>query len=270
MRESLFLPKNIYYRVNEFQPERQTIVFVHGLSGSSSAWLLYEKELEPLFNILSFDLRGHGKSEKPLRYEDYKIDDFANDINELVEFIGIDRFVLVGHSLGSLIVLAFLEKHQDKVSKTVFLAPNFSVGKMLSAKVISPFLEAGISLFKHLQFSTQPGGHIDYSLYPNTGDWNIPRMIADVGNTSLHVYLYATRQSYDFDGEAFLSEITVPTLIIHGEKDTIFPVQYGKKMAEKIPGAKLVLLQDADHILVLNKSKEVIEEIKNFVLNSTS
>lgn len=267
MKEFFLKNRGLYYRTNEFLSDRQTIVFVHGLSGSSSAWLPYEKDLESSFNILSFDLRGHGKSEKPLSYEEYKMKYFAEDLHELTEYLKIDKFILVGHSLGCFVVLDFLRAHQEKVSKVIFLAPNFSVGNMLSAKLIIPLLWLGIALWKKFPFSGRAGGHIDYTRFPNTGDWNIPRMIADIGNTTMRVYLYATRQTYDFDAEDFLDKIYVPALIIHGEKDTIFPVKYGILMAGRIPGAKLVLLEDADHILALNKVKEILREIRSFVVN---
>lgn len=265
MKEFFFAPKGIYYRTNTFQSERQTIVFVHGLSGSSSAWIPYEKELELKFNILLFDLRGHGKSEKPCLYEEYRMEDFADDLYELVEHLKLEKFVLLGHSLGAFVVLDFLQKHQEKVTKVIFLAPNFSVAKMLSAKIIAPFLWLGIFVFKKLPFRNRIGGHIDYSRFPNTGDWNIMRMVADIRNTSLRVYLYVTRQSYYFDGEDILGKIYIPTLIIHGKRDTIFPVQYGVLMARKISGSKLVFLEDADHILALNKVKDIIKEIRIFL-----
>lgn len=268
MKEFFFAPRSIYYRTNEFQSGRQTLVFVHGLSGSSSAWLKYEKELEGTFNILSFDLRGHGKSAKPHAYKEYQMEKFAEDLDELVKHIHLEKFVLISHSLGYFIALAYLMKHQDKVSKVVFLSPSFSVGKMLSAKIIKPFLSMGLPLLKYLPFSSRPRGHVDYSLYPNSGDWNIPRMIADIGNTSLRVYLYSTRQTYDFNGDDFLGKVYIPTLVMHGEKDTVFPVQYGALVASKINGAKLIILKNADHILVLNKREELLKEIKNFVLDS--
>lgn len=266
MKESFFEPRGIYYRVNEFKPERQTIIFVHGVSGSSSAWLPYEKNLVSGFNILSFDLRGHGKSGKPRSYEEYKMEDFAEDLFLLTEHLKLEKFILISHSLGSLIALDFLKKHQEKVSRVIFLAPNFSVGNMLSARIILPFLWIVVSIFKKFPFHPRTGKHIDYSRFQNTGDWNIPRMIADIGNTTLRVYIYATRQTYDFNGEDILGEIQIPTLIIHGKKDTIFPVKYGILMAEKIPGAKLVFLEEADHIIALNKVTEILKEINKFVV----
>lgn len=267
MKEFFFAQKKLYYRMNEFIAVRPTLVFVHGLSGSSSAWLLYEKELQNVCNILSFDLRGHGKSEKPRAYSEYRIEKFAEDLDELVEFLHLKDFVLISHSFGCFVALAYLRKRQEKVLKAIFLAPNFSTKGMMGAKIISPFLSVGISLAKYFPFSARARGHVDYTRHSKSGDWNIRRMFADIRNTGLRAYLYATRQSYDFDGEDLLGKITIPTLIVHGKKDTIFPVRYGVLMAGKIKGSKLVLLEDADHVLVLNKREAVLAEIKSFVVN---
>lgn len=266
MKDLFFQPRGLFYRANDYQSDRQTIVFVHGLSGSSSAWIPYEREFMEEFNIVTLDLRGHGKSEKPEKYEDYKIENFADDLCDLVDYLRLDKFILVGHSLGSLVVLAFLREHQERVSKTIFFAANFAGGNMLSARVAAPFLWVGTSILKRLPSSKLPGNHVDYSLYPNGGDWDIQRIVADVRNTTLRVYLYATRQAYYFDAENFLKDIHIPVLIVHGQNDTIFPFKYGALMSDKIQGSKFVLLKDANHVLVLNKIKDIIKEIKNFVL----
>lgn len=265
MQEFLFSPRGIYYRTNTFRPDRPTIVFVHGLSGSSSAWLPYEKTLESTFNLVSFDLRGHGKSKKSLSYEEYKMEDFADDLYKLTEHLQIGTFILIGHSLGSFVVLTFLQKHQEKVSKVILLAPNFSVGKMLSTKILTPFLWFGILLLKKLPFRGHTGKHIDYSRYTNTSDWDIPRMIADIRNTSIQVYLYATKQACGFDGENILKELYTPTLIIHGNKDTICPFEYGVIMAKKISSAKLIIIDEGNHFPIFNNFKEVSQAIKEFL-----
>ena len=97
------------------------------------------------------------------------------------------------------------------------------------------------------------------------------RTFADVSNTSLRVYLYVTKQSYSFNGENILAKIHVPTLIIHGKKDTIFPVKWGMLMASKIPNSKIVLLENVSHELkdsmitiskIANAMEDFLKEIK--------
>lgn len=254
----------ISYRTSDFQSDRQTLVFVHGLSGSSSAWLEYENYFEKRYNVLTFDLRGHGKSSKPKEYAAYTIKHFADDLHRLIEHLGIKTFILISHSFGTLIALEFLAKHQNQVTASVFLCPGFAPDRRIPARILKFFLNV-VPLFEWLPFTLKPGTHIDYLNHPNTGDWNIRRMIADVGNTTLRVYLYATRQAFEFDREKFLSEIHIPVLIMQGNKDTIFPVQNAITMAEKIPHSRLNLLEGTDHIIVLNNFSEVSAAIDLFL-----
>jgi pimeloyl-ACP methyl ester carboxylesterase len=264
--EEFFLEKRgIYYRRNEFEQDRLTLFFVHGVSGSSSAWLPYEEELYKEYNIISIDLRGHGKSSKPARYEDYTIEKFSDDLYELLLHVNIETCILISNSFGSLVALEFIAQHRDMISATIFIGPHFVVGEMMSARLVRPLLMLAVKIKPSFSPSALHGGHIDYSKYKNTGDWNMRIAFANIKNTGLWVYLYTTAQSYAFNGKNNLKNIMVPTLIIHGANDTIFPLKYGVMMAMAIPNAKIVILDDIDHIVVLNRSAEVVGLIKKFV-----
>lgn len=264
MDEHFFEARGIYYRTNNWVSGRPTLVFVHGLSGSSSAWRPYEERLKNKHNLLTFDLRGHGRSLKRKAYSAYEIKHFAKDLRLLLEHCGASKIVLISHSFGTLIALEFLVLHQQMVDRTIFLSTSFSPSKSRVAKLIAPLLKI-TSAFEYLPFRERTAGHIDYAKYPNTGDWNLRRMLADVPNTGLRVYLYCTRQSLSIDLEEFLTHITIPVLIMHGKKDSIFPVKNSLIMKERIKGAQLILLEDTDHIIVLNKADEVVDAILRFI-----
>ena len=85
MKESFF-DNRIYYRTNDWKSDRTTIVFVHGVCGSSSAFWEFEKKLGEKYNILAYDLRGHGLSKRYREYSDYKIENFSKDLLELVNY----------------------------------------------------------------------------------------------------------------------------------------------------------------------------------------
>jgi 3-oxoadipate enol-lactonase len=254
----------IYYRTNAFVPGRQTLVFVHGVSGSSSAWHAYEARFENHYNLLTYDLRGHGRSKKYPRCRDYAIPLFVNDLKALLDHLAIDRCVLISHSFAVLIALEFLRAHQACVEGAVLLSGEFDAGRRVPARVLEKLL-APVAALECLPFHPRPGQHIDYAHYPDSGDWNIPRMLADVANTTWRVYLYCTKQAYAVHAEALLPDIAVPVLLVHGKKDTIFAVTNSVYMATRIPRADLVVLDDADHILVLNRPREVGEAIERFV-----
>ena len=264
MQEYIYSPKNLYYRTNEFKIGRPVLVFVHGISGSSSAWKLYEEKFGQDYNILTFDLRGHGKSGKFKKLEDYEIKKFAEDLFDLVAFLKIEHFTLIGHSFGVLVVFSFLEKHLNMVEKLVLLSPSYAPNKILMSKILKPLFSL-IGLLKIFPLNLERRGHVDYSKFINTSDWYIPRMIEDVGITSLHVYLYGSKNSYDVNYESLLDKIKIPTLIMHGQKDTIFPVAHAKFIHDKIKNSQLIILENSNHILVLNNFAEVSEAIIKFL-----
>lgn len=265
MKEMLLEGKRLYYRTNEFRQDVPTLVFVHGLSGSSSAWAAYEKEFERDYNIVTFDLRGHGKSGKYALYNEYALHHFVNDLHDLLDHLNIRKCTLISHSFATLIALEFVLTDRSRVDGVVFLSPNFSIRQRALSVSIAPFVWLIALLGRVAPNMPRSGGHVDYAKHPNTGDWNIPRMIADIGNTSLRVYLYCTKHSCHFERMDRLSEIRVPVLIMHGRKDTIFPVKNSIAIAERIPGAQLIIVEHTDHILVLNNFEEVSGAIREFL-----
>lgn len=264
MQEYIYEPKKIYYRTNDFQDGRPTLVFVHGLSGSSSAWAEYEKFFKDDCNILTYDIRGHGKTKKPMRMEEYAIGNFGDDLYELLNFLKIEKIILIGHSFGTLICFDFISKYQQMVDKVIFLSPNPAPGETLAAKIFKPLFLI-TKFFGFLPFSSKGASHIDYDHYRGTGDWNIRRMFADIKNTSLRVWLYCGRQSYEVEFLSLLKKIRIPTLIIHGKKDTIFPYSGAVTMSELIDDSHLITMDKSDHIIVLNNFPELSQEIERFI-----
>src|SRR6266403_745054 len=106
----------LYYRKNIFEAGKQTIIFIHGLSGSSSAWLQYEAHFGSKYNTLAFDLPGHGKSFKFKKFVDYGIPKTVGSIEKLILELGIKEYILVSHSFGTLLALTVLLNDQSKVN----------------------------------------------------------------------------------------------------------------------------------------------------------
>ncbi len=254
----------IFYKKNKFEKNRKTLVFVHGISGSSAAWTPYEKKFEKNYNVLSFDLRGHGKSFKPKKYEDYSIKKFAQDLYALLKYEKIKKFVLICHSYSVFIGLEFLKRHQNMVSSAVFLSPAYKAPLNKMSLLIKRLLKSK-KVLEVIPLKKDYGIHVNYSKHKNTSDWNIPRMIDDVGNTGLKVYLWGTKQAYNFNAKKFLKKIKIPVLLMHGKKDTIFPYQNSLEMHKIIKSSQLVILDDTDHIVVLNRFKDVSKAIEEFL-----
>jgi pimeloyl-ACP methyl ester carboxylesterase len=95
----------------------QKWVFLHGLMGSGANWRKITSQLSTTERILIFDQRGHGRSMKPAT--GYAPEDFANDLFQITEELGWQKFNLVGHSMGGRNAIVFASKYPEKVIKLV-------------------------------------------------------------------------------------------------------------------------------------------------------
>jgi pimeloyl-ACP methyl ester carboxylesterase len=267
--EHFLTTRGIYYRCNVRDPSRRTLVFVHGVSGSSSAWQAYERHFEREYNVVSYDLRGHGRSRKYARLGDYAIEHFIEDLTVLLDHLDIQQCVIVAHSFAAVWLLEFLRASEARLEAAALLSPDYDVGRSPGGKVLGALLRP-IGLFEYLPYRPRLGRHIDYARYPMSGDWNVRRMLADIRNTTLRVYLYCSRSIYAVKAESFLSAIRVPVLLMHGDQDSIFPVENSLYMARQIPHGRLVVVKGADHILVLNHPDVVCRALEGLLHDTDS
>ena len=210
-------------------------------------------------------MRGHGKSKKFKNYGDYEIGNFVDDIEKILQELGIKKFILVSHSFGAIIALALIKRRREDITKAIFLAPVFSAGKIKWVWATRLLIGWSIPIIELFRFQPFPGKHIDYPKHIPARDWDLRRIITDIANTTLRAYLYSSRQTYEFDGEKYLKEISMPTLIIHGKEDTIVPMEKSIKASQQIKNCKIILLEKANHILILNNQAEVTRIIKKFL-----
>src|SRR3989344_7865474 len=111
--------KKIYYNYINRNSKKQVIVFLHGLGANSTAWKGIINNLKKQnLPILYQDLRGHGKSQI---INSYKIEEFAYDLNEILEKERIKKVILIGHSLGGMISLVFYKLFKNKVAGLILI-----------------------------------------------------------------------------------------------------------------------------------------------------
>lgn len=114
------------------------VVFVHSLAGNSTHWAVQLEHLRRDRRAVAFDVRGHGRSEPPKK-GDYTIEAMAGDIAAVVDALGLHRFVLVGHSMGGGVALAYAGSHPDRVAGLVLLDP-IGDGKQIPAAEAKAYL----------------------------------------------------------------------------------------------------------------------------------
>ncbi|MFI5315971.1 MAG: alpha/beta fold hydrolase [Myxococcota bacterium] len=194
------------------------LLLTHGFSGSSADWGKLVGPLSERYTVITWDLRGHGRSDSPADPAAYSVEVSLADMAALLDRARAARAVIVGHSLGGYLSLAFHLAHRERVAALVLL-------------------------------DTGPGYRKDDA----RAGWN--RMVEErarafeaKGPKSLGLALAARGILAQRDGSAIesLPTIAVPTLVVVGENDKTF-LAGSRYMAEKVPGAKLEVIAGAGH-----------------------
>jgi pimeloyl-ACP methyl ester carboxylesterase len=112
------------------------VVFVHSFAGSSAHWSSQLAHLRRTRRAVALDLRGHGGSDAPPSGE-YAVDSLANDIAAVANGSGLDRFVLVGHSMGGTAAIAYADAHPECVAGLVLVGTPGKSSPEMSSKIMT-------------------------------------------------------------------------------------------------------------------------------------
>ena len=112
------------------------VVFVHSFSGDTTHWTAQLKHLRKTRRAVALDLRGHGQSEAPAN-GDYSIEGLAADVSAVVDKLKLERFVLVGHSMGGPTAIAYAAANPSKVAGLVLVASAAKTPPEMGKEVIA-------------------------------------------------------------------------------------------------------------------------------------
>jgi pimeloyl-ACP methyl ester carboxylesterase len=179
------------------------VVFVHSLAGNSTHWAAQLRHLRPSRRAVALDLRGHGRSEAS-RNGDYAIAAVAGDIAAVVDRLGLEKFVLVGHSMGGGVALVYAGAHPDRVAGLLLVDP-IGDGKQIPAAEVKSFL-AGLesSYDKTIQ------GYWSGIAGPDSAVRD--RLLADLRATPQETVMPALREVMQFDPHPALGHYGGPML----------------------------------------------------------
>ena len=235
----------------------KTLVFIHGLSDSLIYWEFLASNLRQNYQVLRYDLRGHGDCE--LGYDEITIDTYVGDLYNLLSELNIDDVVLVGFSLGGAIALDFAVKYPEIVSSLVLMS-TFHRADDHVMEVLNNFKKALNDSFEEFYDLILPMVLCPNVIDDNKNELELLKEITSQ-NANTEAYINAVDVCIDFDIEDDLSKINIPTLILAGQYDDISPLKLQKEMQSKIKYSKLIVFDDTKHNLLVGKNNEKILNI---------
>lgn len=235
----------------------------------SPIWRHWVRDLARGHSILRYDGRGNGLSERNV--DDYSLDAWVQDLATVVDAAGLETFALMGHSQGSSVAIAYAVQHPERVSHLI-LCGAYSRGSCHrdSAEV----LEARRALEKlvELNFGESNPSFFDFvtSFYIPEGataeeqQWFKDLQLISVSPGNLVKFM---RACDEINIRELLPQVSVPTIVFHGDGDRVAPPEEGRIVATEIPNARFVPLASGNHLLLAEEPawKLFREELESFL-----
>lgn len=242
----------------------EPLVCIHGVGSYLEAWTGVVERLKDRFTILTFDLRGHGRSSRVTgRYE---IDDFVNETLELADMAGFPTFNLAGFSLGGLIAQRLALTHLPRLQRLVLLST--VAGRTPEER------ERVLVRLAALQAGT-PADHHNASLsrwltegFQEQNPEIIERLRIRDAQNDPDCYASAYRVLAETDFGGFLDQIRCPTLIATGEDDVGSNPRMARYMHERIPGSRLAIFPGLRHSILIEAPDVVADAMGRFLTDT--
>lgn len=218
------------------------LMLVAGLGGVGAYWQPQIEEFARSFRVIVHDHRGTGRSTKSKIK--YSLEQMTADTVGLMDVIGIDSAHIVGHSTGGAIAQIMCLEHRERVRGAVmyatwtradtFFRRCFEVRRALLQLGPSAYVR-GASIFLHPSWWIRDDVDNDKNAVYGA-DFDV-----EITDSRIQAIL-------DFDYTNRLTEISSPVLVLGVRNDHLTPAYYSEELAEAIPGAELVILQDGAHV----------------------
>jgi non-heme chloroperoxidase len=247
----------------------QPVLFIPGWPLASDIFKFqFEFLAENGYRAIGITLRGFGCSDKP--ETDYTFEEFAEDIQAVIDGLKLDNVVVCGYSMGGFIASYYLAKHlPQKISKLLLFSCNapsttiqenypFGISRDAFNELILQ-IEHDPSLITNIY---GPLFQLDENIMPRAmGNW-INGLSQQASKSAMIKSLAATR---DMDLRSLLPKISVRTTIFHALNDNVIPYEIAREAQKLIPNSTLITFENGGHWFFLLEKEKFNAELLNFI-----
>jgi 3-oxoadipate enol-lactonase len=249
----------------EISGEGEPVVQIHGAGFGHFNFAPATPELAQHFQVIDFDLRGYGQSDRPVQH--YEMEVWADDVAGLLDALDLEAAHVHGTSMGGMIAIVFAGKYPQRTTSVVINCAAAKLG------------QAGRLIFKNWIDIARldpdgPGSHILAELiawqalskrFLETPDGvaaidTIQQILRD--SNRIEVFTAACQAMCDMDIRDWLPKVTSPALVLGGDEDVMTPWDQGpdaagqQAIADGIPGSEAYVIRGANHSTIFDSSDE--------------
>ncbi|HEX6033431.1 MAG TPA: alpha/beta hydrolase [Anaerolineales bacterium] len=233
------------------------LVLLHGYPLDHHLWNQVVPLLEDTFDVILPDLRGFGNS--TMINLPYSMDDYASDIASLLDQLNIQKAAIVGHSMGGYVALAFARLYPERVS---------GLG-LVSSQVLADAPERKEGRYKSAADVEANGiGSVVETMTPKfTSDDKLQAYArASMERQQPAAYIGALKAMAErADSTPLLSSFRFPVVVVHGDADSLIPIDRAREVKAALPQAYLVEIPGAGHIPMMEAPETTAEALRHLV-----
>ena len=237
------------------------LVFLHYWGGSARTWQRMTEDLSGFHRCITYDQRGWGQSDAPS--EGYTLEDLAKDAASLIAVLGLQRYVLVGHSMGGKVAQLLASRRPAGLEALILVAPASPSPQHIPDEARETQLHAydnrqnALGAIEFLTSRPPEGSQLEALLQDSLA-----------GSPGAKQAWPASAAYEDISG--MVANIAVPTLILVGDADRQDPEELQRsEVLPRIPGATLQVLSDCGHLIPVDQPVKAAEAIAAFLRHRT-
>jgi pimeloyl-ACP methyl ester carboxylesterase len=244
------------------------LLLITGLTGYADDWFAQVPALQDDFYVITFDNRGAGRSTQP--GPGYTMVDMANDTAALLDVLNIAQTSLFGISMGGMIALNLAVHYPQKVTK---LALGCTMAGGASAVMPDEKVLAAMTAPSSGDLLQDFYNGLWFILAPDTEE-NDPQLVEQlaavaVKNPQTPIGFMGQFEAIStHDVTAALADLSVPTLVLHGDLDLLVPMENGRFLADQIPNAQFKIYPNCGHLFFVEQALHVNDDLSEFYLRS--
>ncbi len=248
--------------------DAETVVFLHGFGASSYSWREVTARL-PGYRTLALDLRGFGLTERPPGIEPYTRDGQIELVLGVLDRLGVERTHVVGHSYGGALAAALAVLHPDRVRSLTLVDsahPDYPQIRRTRLAAVRPLTQ----LFVRVR-ALRPA-MVRRALESSFADGSLvtPELVAayldrlKIENAP-RAYYGITAPAPEPEREVDLEDLSVPTLVVWGEEDTLISVAAGRKATRLVPCHRFVTIPGVGHMPMEERPEALAGHLRTFL-----
>lgn len=261
---------HLFIDTTNFNPDKPTILFLHGFTGSSSDWTEIIPQIDSKFSIVVIDLIGHGKSDSPDDVSFYEIDSIIHQLKSAIEKLELNKIILCGYSMGGRVALSFASQYPQLINGLILESSTAGIksederltriknDEQLGEKLTQNGIEEFVDYWLNLPiFESQK--NLPKQKLQEIRTNKLRNNPTELANSLLGFSAGKMPPLWEQ-----LNNFSFPVLLLSGEFDKKY-CELNKEMNKLLPNSQHIIVPGAGHNIHLEKPSEFVIFVNRFL-----